>query len=115
MNTPDGNALKPKESTPRDPMESKNTEKERTPDEIAQVTTEKIPDPQKAPLQIEWNGKTSASKESDIKTVPVGKQSTPSLTQADLLGGSFRSEMDAMIKMDDATFQKSLAEVEYRK
>lgn len=27
------------------------------------------------------------------------------LTEADLLGGSFRSEMDAMMKMDDAAFR----------
>lgn len=29
------------------------------------------------------------------------------LTQADLLGGSFRSEMDAMMKMDDAAFRQN--------
>ena len=32
----------------------------------------------------------------------------------DILVGSFRSEMDALMKLDDATFQKNFTEVQYR-
>lgn len=37
------------------------------------------------------------------------------LTQQDLLGGSFRTEMAEIMQMDDATFQKNFTEVQYRK